>query len=193
MKLPIVKRSSRENPVSAKEISALYQSRGSAVTTRAPSPGAAGAAAQPGPVGRGCCFPMANSKSPAKKGSGVLHRLPWSLGPRAHPEHGSPRTQRWAGSEPSALSQYFLFGKRRGGSQPPAFSSMPPPHAPENIRTSPAPKNSGSDARSLLAEQKLMDGTPDLAIALPPKEHRAGKKTPKHTETPKHTHKKFPA
>lgn len=34
MKLPIVKRGSRENPVSVKEISALYQSCGSAVTTR---------------------------------------------------------------------------------------------------------------------------------------------------------------
>lgn len=200
MKLPIVKRGSRENPVSVKEISALYQSCGSAVSTptwpmpprHGPSPALLGQPCSLVPRDkRAVCYGEAAKapSPPQKKGSGVLHRVLWSLGPRAHPEHRSSHTQRWAGSEPLAPSQHFLFGKRRG-SQPAACF---PKHASSSRARGHTDMGSikkfplGCKISPSRAAARGRRSSPDL---LPLKECKAGKKPPQtHKKPQTHTQK----
>lgn len=122
MKLPIVRRGSRENPVSLEEINALYQSWGSAGTmlpTIRSFPTS--------PKGQACPVPTANTPKAPKIGSRFLPGSLCSPGPGAHAKHGSPRTQRWAGAEPLALLEDFPVRKQRGW-QPATCSPCPGTH-----------------------------------------------------------------
>lgn len=90
-----------------------------------------------------------------------------------------------------ALLQHFLFGKQRG--LQPAFSSVPPPHVPENIETDGIKKFPlGCKISPSRAVTRGWHSSPDPAITLPPKEHKAGKK-PQTQKNPPQTHtQKFP-
>lgn len=120
--------------------------------------------------------PVPRDKPGKTKGKAALHHVLWSLGPRAHPEHRSPCTQRWAGAEPSALAHTFSSGSRG------IAGSCLLPHVPETEWTLMAPKKSHSDAGSLLTEQHGWHSSADPAITWPPKEHKAGK-TSSHRHT----------
>lgn len=118
MKLPIVRRGSRENPVSPEEINALYQSWGSAGTTRCLCTLSLCSPSQ------GTSLPCPHNKHPKNR-----EQIPGSLcspGPGAHAEHGSPHSWHWVGAEPLALL-CFPLGKQRGW-QPATCSLCPRMH-----------------------------------------------------------------
>lgn len=110
MKLPIVRRGSRENPVPPEEINALYQSWGSAGTTRCPcSP------SPPVPRDKPALCPTANTPKLGSRllaGSAALAQEPMQS--TGHPTASTGQQQSpWP-------CHVFPLGSRGDGKQPPA-------------------------------------------------------------------------
>lgn len=181
MKLPIVSRGSRENPVSPEEINALYQSWGSAGTTRCPCTVPVQSFPS-SPKGQACPVPTANTPNPKTR-----EQIPGSLCPSG-PCRAWVTPQLVLGRR-GALGPVTTFSRWEAEGM--AASHLLP--VPKNAQTLPALKNPHLNTRSPPAEQRPVEDTALCAwqsLCSRGARGKTSQKTPKPPE--KHRHSSQP-